>query len=153
MGRRGPLPQSAELKSIIGSEKRKPKENPVGMPISQLKSVKPLGALTPIPHWLARNARAKEEYLEVGPLLVEAGLLTRANLNLFVAGCQAIGRVIEEMEKGGAINQSLMGQYKQMLTEFGLTPTSQIRRGGPEAPKEVEKAPENEFEANKRHVA
>ena len=157
MGRRGPLPKSAELRAISGSERRKPKENPLGAPRSQLKSVRPLGALPPLPAVLAKIAPAREEYLEVGPQLVEAGLLTRANLQLFVAGCLAIGKIMEAADPKAArkapMNQSLLGQYRAILTEFGLTPTSQLRRGGPEAQKEPEKEPENPFEANNRRAA
>ncbi len=153
MGRRGPLPKSAELRSISGSERRKPKENPLGVPKSQLKSVTPLKALPPPPPLLKRSPRGTLEYNEVGPLLIEAGLLTRANLYLFVGGCRAIGQIVEAVEEGLPMNQSLLTLYKNILGEFGLTPTSQIRRGGPEAPPAEQGEPANEFEANKRNVA
>ena len=93
------------------------------------------------PHWL--DHYAKKEWEQTAPFLIEAGLLTRADLSMYTAYCQLFARVIraemEIMEKGltfetpnghvqkrpeTTISRDALQQLRQYSARFGLDPAS-----------------------------
>lgn len=113
--------------------------------------VAPLNAVPPSPLWLP-NVYAIAEWERLAPIMVEHKLLTPANESALAMMCAAFGKIIEGMrdpKRDFALSSTLLTQYRLMVSEFGLTPASQMRAVpfGDEG-----KAPENPFAKNKRQA-
>ena len=136
MVKRGRKPKPAAAKKLAGNPgKRKPKKTPAtSTPATMPKP----------PAWI--SAEAKAEWLRVGPLLAERGLLTELDAGVFTVYCNSWTMYLaafKEVKKHGAVLTSekgtayssphmniLSGMMKQMVAiacEFGLTPASRER--------------------------
>ena len=147
MAIRGARPKSAELHAIIGTKSGSKYDL---LPPEDALDAPKVRKLPPPPKWMT-DPEALTEYREVGEFMTENELLTRANLRGFQLMCQNWGLIVKEMTGkniGGAKYRALILQYRLFLSEFGLTPSSQLRA---KAPGKTAKG--NEFAKNARKAA
>ena len=78
MGARGPAPKATNMRILEG--------NPSRRPINTDEPQPELGAVCPL--WVTDAARAVWE--EVAPILINCGILTRADQVMFAAWCDAV---------------------------------------------------------------
>lgn len=85
----------------------------------------PLVAETPdAPDWLP-NAHAVKEWQRLAPILVANKLLTQAGLSAFGTLCALHGKLVQLWSAGESPNAAMLGQYRSLVNDFGLTPVAQ----------------------------
>jgi phage terminase small subunit len=87
----------------------------------------PLVAETPpAPSWLP-NAHAFKEWDRLAPILVANRLLTEAGLSALGSLCSLHGKLVQLWAAGECPNAAMLGQYRGLINDFGLTPVAQGR--------------------------
>jgi len=99
--------------------------NPVELPL--------VANVPPAPDWLP-NAHAVKEWGRLAPILQHVGLLTEAGLSALGMLCALHGKLVQLWAAGESPNASLVGQYRGLVNDFGLTPVAQgkVKSGGEE---------------------
>lgn len=86
------------------------------------------------PDWLA-NAHAVKEWDRLGPILVANGLLTEGGLSAFGTLCSLHGKLVQLWAAGECPTANMIGQYRGLINDFGLTPVAQGKvRAVPQQP-------------------
>ena len=136
MATRGRKPKPTELKALTGNpgKRRLPADEPKPEPTS---------AVPEPPDYLGETAA--KQWRRIAPQLHALGLLTGLDETALAAYCDAFGRWVEagaEVRKKGAlvkvrgypmqnpylvISNKALKQMKEMLTEFGMSPSSRAR--------------------------
>ena len=96
------------------------------------------------PDWLP-NAHAVKEWDRLAPMLHANGLLTNAGLSALAMLCAVFGKLVQMWTAGESPPGNLMGVYRLLCGDFGLTPAAQSRVRPASDPKEA-----NPFAANGR---
>lgn len=141
MAKRGPKPQPASVKKLLGNPgKRKIRPDlpaPPGAP--------------PMPKRLMVEPVAVEKWQELVPLLLDLGTLTLADGEALATLCEvyaATQACLLELRASGPVMHTDLGGVKpnpagplyrglvslqaSLMSEFGLTPSSRVRLGGKE---------------------
>jgi len=141
MAKRGPKPQPASVKKLLGNPgKRKIRPDlpaPPGAP--------------PMPKRLMVEPVAVEKWQELVPLLLNLGTLTLADGEALATLCEvyaATQACLLELRASGPVMHTDLGGVKpnpagplyrglvslqaSLMSEFGLTPSSRVRLGGKE---------------------
>ncbi len=135
MGRRGPTPKPAHLKTLEGNPGKRPLKG---------NSAKPRSVAPDCPDWLSPEAKA--EWKRLAPELERLGLLTVLDRAAFSCYCQSYAHVVQAQavlrEHGTmyvtgsgrvrerpevAIASSSLKLMRAFAVEFGLTPSSRSR--------------------------
>ena len=85
--------------------------------------------LPPPPYWLDSELGIAE-YNRLGKLLTTAKMLNDFNINVFGVFCQLFGIVVGDMAEGKLPNASVLGQFRGITAEFGLTPSAMSKFPG-----------------------
>lgn len=105
------------LKVISGTE-RKDRTPPTGITLPTLNE-------TPkAPGWLP-NAHAVKEWNRLTPILTANKLLTAAGLSALGMLCALHGKLVQLYSAGESPNSAMLGQYRGLINDFGLTPVAQ----------------------------
>ena len=78
----------------------------------------------PAPVWLP-NIHAKREWARLAPLLVKHKLLTVGGLSPLGMLCALHGKIVQLYSAGEAPPAAMLGTYRSLINDFGLTPASQ----------------------------
>jgi phage terminase small subunit len=125
------------LKSISGS--RTPKVQTVDLPlVSEVPSP---------PDWLP-NGHAVKEWERLAPILYANKLLTEAGCSALGVLCALHGKIVQLWTAGEAPTANMIGQYRSLINDFGLTPVAQGRVKMP-----TKGAVDNPFKANGKQRA
>lgn len=117
MGARGPAKKPANLKVIAGTD-RSDREEIAGVDL-------PLVADCPnAPDWLP-NPHAIKEWDRLAPILTANKLLTEAGLSALGVLCSLHGQLVDMWSRRVDPPASLVGQYRGLINDFGLTPVAQ----------------------------
>ena len=97
-------------------------------------AIPPLSQVPEVPTWMT-NAHAQGEWRRLGPILIANNLLTAGNLAGFSALCSCYGMLIDAASGRAESSAALIGQFRALLADFGLTPASQsrVKLSSPEA--------------------
>ena len=125
------------LKIITGSRE------PV-LPAMELPSLK---QCPPAPDWLP-NAHSVKEWNRLAPLIAATGLLTEGGLATLGTLCALTGKLIQLWAAGETPTANMIGQYRSLSNDFGLTPAAQAKIRAPS----VEPSG-NRFAANGKRTA
>lgn len=78
------------------------------------------------PDWLP-NAHAVKEWTRLAPILVANKLLTEGGLSALGMLCSLHGKIVQLYAAGEAPNANMIGQWRSITNDFGLTPAAQGR--------------------------
>ena len=106
------------MKSIAGT--KQPCREPA-TPAVELDLVKECPAA---PDWLP-NAHAVKEWNRLAPILTNARLLTEGGVSAFGMLCSLHGKLVQLFAAGETPNASMVGSYRNLINDFGLTPVAQ----------------------------
>jgi len=113
----GPGKKPAALKVIAGTQRKdREPDGAVDLPV--------LSAVPPPPDWLP-NAHAIKEWNRLAPILVANKLLTEAGISALGQLCALHGKVVQLYAAGEAPVASMVGQLRNLINDFGLTPVAQ----------------------------
>lgn len=113
----GPGKKPAHLKAIAGTDRKdRAPENVLDLPI--------ISDVPEAPDWLP-NAHAFKEWDRLAPILVANKLLTEAGLQALGHLCALHGKAVQLYAAGEAPNASMVGQLRNLINDFGLTPVAQ----------------------------
>lgn len=76
---------------------------------------------------LLNNPEALRLWGEYAPALVACGVLANADKNALAMACNLGAILYDQMRGGDMPNASIFSQYRMMLNEFGLTPSSRAK--------------------------
>jgi|SRR5207237_1048171 len=91
---------------------------------SEVPELPPITAVPPPPDWMP-NSHAVKEWHRLAPLLVANKLLTEAGLSALGTLCALHGKLVQLWAAGEAPNAAMLGQYRSLVNDFGLTPAAQ----------------------------
>lgn len=106
------------LKAISGT--KQPCREPAS-PAVELDLVK---SCPSAPDWLP-NAHAVKEWNRLAPILTNARLLTEGGVSAFGMLCSLHGKLVQLFAAGETPNASMVGSYRNLINDFGLTPVAQ----------------------------
>jgi phage terminase small subunit len=66
-----------------------------------------------------------KEWDRLAPILTKAGLLTEAGVSALATLCALHGKLVQLWQAGEAPNASMVGSYRNLINDFGLTPVAQ----------------------------
>jgi phage terminase small subunit len=112
------LGKPASLKLITGSRRRDKATATVALPT--------IDYVPKAPDWLP-GAQAVQEWDRLAPILVSNKLLTEASLSVLAHACSLHGVIVRAMASGNPIKAATLAIYRQMLNDFGLTPSSSAK--------------------------
>lgn len=114
------------LKNIAGTER--PDRD--GLPAANLPA---LSEAPPAPDWMP-NAFATKEWERLAPILAANKLLTEASLSALGVLCALHGQIVDMWSRRVEPNGALLGQYRALINDFGLTPVAQgkVKQGAQE---------------------
>ena len=78
----------------------------------------------PAPDWLS-NGHAVKEWERLAPILHKSRLLTVAGCSAFGVMCSLHGKIVQLFAAGECPNGNMLGQYRSLVNDFGLTPVAQ----------------------------
>lgn len=78
------------------------------------------------PDWL-EDKNAKAEWNRLAPILIANGLLTECGLSALAVLCAMHGKIVGLWMNGESPTGFLLSQYRALMNDFGLTPSSQMR--------------------------
>jgi len=135
-----PSPKPASLKAIAGTN-RKDREviDAVELPL--------IDKVPCAPDWLP-NAHAVKEWDRLAPILHANNLLTQAGVSALGALCSLHGKIVQLFAAGECPTANMLGQYRALINDFGLTPVAQGR-----IKQSVSEKKTNKFANNKRQSA
>ena len=113
----GPGKKPANLKVVSGTD-RKDRPDPVTVDLPLVDDV------PPPPDWLP-NAHAINEWSRLAPILVANKLLTEGGLSALGMLCALHGKIVQLYAAGEAPNANMVGQWRGITNDFGLTPVAQ----------------------------
>jgi phage terminase small subunit len=76
------------------------------------------------PDWLP-NAHAVKEWTRLAPIMVANKLLTEGGLSALGHLCSLHGKIVQLYAAGEAPNANMIGQWRSLTNDFGLTPAAQ----------------------------
>lgn len=91
----------------------------------------PIALMPPPPEWMIGHW-ALDEWHRLGPVLLNVGLLTKANLNAFAQLCSVHGDLATTYQEGRSPLASMIASYTKLVSEFGLTPASASKVRAPD---------------------
>lgn len=112
-------PKVAALKAIAGT----------AQPCRALPEPLPLPLIDeapPAPDWLP-NAHAVNEWNRLARILTANRLLTEAGTGSLAVLCSLYGKIQQLYAAGESPTANLIGQYRALANDFGLTPIAQTR--------------------------
>src|SRR4051812_19442358 len=112
-------PKPAHLRAIDGSRSG-------NVPLDDTIHYPTLEYAPPPPDWLV-NVHARQEWLRLTPILTKHKLLTEANLSALASLCAIHGIMVTHWAANSFPPSSLIAQFRQLCSEFGITPMSQGR--------------------------
>lgn len=89
-------------------------------------SGKALKVLPPPPYWMLEGL-ATQEYERLGNLLVPKKMITQENITSFQVYCSVFAAIVTHLTANQLPPASVLGQYRGLLQEFGLTPLSMMK--------------------------
>lgn len=91
----------------------------------------PLAAIPAAPDWMP-NAHAIKEWNRLAALLVPNKLLAEADLSTFGHLCALHGKMVQLLAAGEAPTASMIAQYANLASAFGLAPSwrSKVKLAG-----------------------
>ena len=113
-----PAPRPRSLKVIAGTVqpcRDKPDEGP-RLPV--------IDEAPPPPDWLP-NAHAVNEWNRLAPILTAHRLLTEAGTGSLAVLCALYGKIQQLFAAGESPTANMIGQYRALANDFGLTPIAQ----------------------------
>jgi hypothetical protein len=113
----GPGKKPASLKAVAGTE-RKDREN---IPLVEYETI---DYVPPAPDWLP-NHHAVTEWNRLAPFLARYKLLTEGGLAALGMLCSLHGKCVQLFQAGECPNASMVGAYRNLINDFGLTPVAQ----------------------------
>ena len=78
----------------------------------------------PAPDWLP-NAHAVNEWNRLAPILTAHRLLTEAGTGSLAVLCALYGKIQQLFAAGESPTANMIGQYRALANDFGLTPIAQ----------------------------
>lgn len=122
MGKRGPSRTPERLRVIAGTDRKDRPDLPaVEFPV--------IDGVPSAPDWLP-NSHAVKEWERLAPILVASHLMTEAGISALGTLCALHGKLVQLWAAGESPNASLVGQYRGLINDFGLTPVAQGRIKG-----------------------
>lgn len=87
----------------------------------------------PAPDWMP-NPFAIKEWERLAPILAANRLLTEASLSALGVLCALHGQIVDMWSRRVEPNGALLGQYRALINDFGLTPVAQgkVKQGAQE---------------------
>ena len=106
------------LKAISGTIQRcrEPSTPPVELEL--------VAARPDAPDWLP-NAHAVKEWHRLAPILTNSRLLTKGGLSALGVLSALHGKLVQLWAAGEAPTAAMLGAYRNLLNDFGLTPVAQ----------------------------
>lgn len=83
------------------------------------------------PVWMS-NKWAVHEWHRLGPMLLRFGLLTQGNITAFAQMCAVHGDLATTYQKKRSPVASKVAMYRNLVSEFGLTPASASKVRAPD---------------------
>lgn len=106
-----------QLKLIAGTTRTdRDKAEHVSLPL--------VSAVPKAPDWLP-NAHAVSEWERLAPILTANKLLTEAGCSALGHLCALHGKLVQIWAAGEVPQGALQAQYRNLVTDFGLTPVAQ----------------------------
>lgn len=99
------------------------------------------------PDWLM-DADAIIEYHRLAPILFGVGILNEANTVVLCHLCAIHGKLLGIWREGGIPTGHLIAQYRNLVNDFGMTPSSQTKIKPSKDGKSA-----NKFASNKRAMS
>ncbi|MGJ8620675.1 MAG: P27 family phage terminase small subunit [Methylophilaceae bacterium] len=78
------------------------------------------------PDWIV-DKNAKKEWNRLVPILIANGLLTEGGLSALAIMCGMHGKIVGLFEIGATPTGFMIAQYRALMNDFGLTPSSQSK--------------------------
>lgn len=78
------------------------------------------------PDWLP-NAHAVKEWDRLAPILHNVGILTEAGVMALGHLCALHGKLVQLWSAGETPTGHMLGQYRALINDFGLTPVAQSK--------------------------
>lgn len=103
------------LKLISGSRRMSDASRSVRLPL--------IDGVPPAPEWLP-NEHAIREWKRLAPILHANKLLTAPALSILGHACALHGKIAQTLASGQQPKAALLGVYRQLLNDFGLTPAT-----------------------------
>ena len=116
----GRKPKPTALKVIAG--------NPGKRALNASEPRFPSGG-SPAPDWLGDEAAAA--WNRLAPALESNGMLTVADADALAVYCDLVGRYVEARRAGDDVPMAVVGQMRQLASEFGFTPAARSRVAAP----------------------
>lgn len=113
----GPGKKPTSLKVVAGTDRKD------RAPEARLE-LPTLDAVPEPPDWLP-NSHAVKEWQRLAPILVANKLLTEGGLSALGQLCALHGKVVQLYAAGEAPVASMVGQLRNLINDFGLTPVAQ----------------------------
>jgi hypothetical protein len=135
-----PAKKAASLKAVSGTA-RKDRET---IPFAEYETI---DYVPPAPDWMP-NHHAVTEWNRLAPFLAKYKLLTEGGLAALGMLCSLHGKCVQLFQAGECPNASMIGAYRNLINDFGLTPVAQ---GKVKAMPSEEKG--NKFASNGRKAA
>ena len=112
-----PAKKPASLKVVAGT-------NRVDRPELPKVELPPIDHVPVAPDWLP-NAHGVTEWNRLAPILVANKLLTEGGLSALGMLCALHGKIVQLYAAGEAPNANMIGQWRSLTNDFGLTPAAQ----------------------------
>lgn len=90
--------------------------------------VKPIDEVPPPVDWLP-NSHAVKEWNRLAPILIRNKLLNDANIGAFAQLCALFGKMVQTWSAGDTPPGNVLGKYRQLMNDFGLTPAAAGKLG------------------------
>jgi phage terminase small subunit len=113
----GPAKKPGSLKVVAGTERK----DRAAIPAVELPTI---DHVPESPDWLP-NAHAVKEWKRLAPILVANKLLTEGGLSALGMLCSLHGKIVQLYAAGEAPNANMIGQWRSITNDFGLTPAAQ----------------------------
>ena len=119
----GPGRKPAQLKAIAGTARKDRAVEAVELEL--------LDSVPSAPDWLP-NAHAVKEFDRLAPILHKVRLLTTGGIMTLGHLCALHGKIVQLYAAGESPTANMIGQYRSMANDFGLTPVAQgkVRSAG-----------------------
>ena len=117
------------LKIIEGTYRQDRAPNAIPLPV--------LKEIPPMPTWMRGHDVAIEEWNKLVKILCSVGILTEAGSNALAVMCMLLHHMVEYFKAGECPPAVLVGQYRNLVNDFGITPVAQtrVKASGEEKPK------------------
>lgn len=111
-----PQPRKPHNLKVVSGSREPNLEGPVELPV--------VGEVPAAPDWLP-NGHAVKEFERLAPILHANKLLTEAGVQALAHLCALHGKIVQLYAAGESPVASMVGQYRGLINDFGLTPVAQ----------------------------